>query len=237
VANYYILNLAVADEMFVLTLPFLCVATYTGDWAFGDSACRLTYALRETYKYASLLTLMALSVDRCLATYHRLAHLRRIGIGVGVCAVIWAASLVGAGTPYAVFSRVRERRGRRSCLVERPRSGQQVWTYGHLLVGVVVPLAVIAIANALLLRRLRSFAGYSTTRRTPPTLGTAPRDVDHSSVRRQKARENMARLVLTIVALFVVCQLPYHIIEVYPPTMLRFKIKTGALIGRRHGAL
>jgi len=50
VANYYILNLAVADELFVLTLPFLCVATFTGDWAFGDLACRLTYALRETYK-------------------------------------------------------------------------------------------------------------------------------------------------------------------------------------------
>lgn len=146
VANYYILNLAIADELFVLTLPFLCVATYTGDWMFGDAACRLTYTLRETYKYASLLTLLALSVDRCLATYHRLAHLRSIAVGIGVCVVVWVVSLwsawvvslVGAGTPYAVYSRVLERAGSRSCLVRWPWTGQivvqRVWTYGHLVV-------------------------------------------------------------------------------------------------------
>jgi len=217
VANYYILNLAVADELFVLTLPFLCVATYTGDWAFGDAACRLTDALRETNKYASLLTLVALSVDRCLATYHRLAHLRRIGVGVGVCALIWAASGLGAGTPYAAFSRVQRRAGRRSCRVRWPWAGrvaaQRAWTYGHLLVGVVAPLAAIAVANALLLRRLRSLAGYAASVRRR-TVSTRHDDAGDSSVRRQRASQNMARLVLAIVILFVVCQLPYHIIEV-----------------------
>jgi len=138
VANYYILNLAIADELFVLTLPFLCAATYTGDWMFGDTTCRLTYSLRETYKYASLLTLVALSIDRCLATYHRLAHLRSIAVGVGVCVVVWVVSLVGAGTPYAVYSRVLERAERRSCFVRWPWTGQiaaqRAWTYGHLVV-------------------------------------------------------------------------------------------------------
>jgi len=230
VANYYILNLAVADELFVLTLPFFCVTTYTADWAFGDAACRLTYALRETYKYTSLLTLVALSVDRCLATYHRLAHLRTIARGVAVCVVIWVVSVVGAGTPYAVYSRVLERAGRRRCVVGWPWTGwiaaQRAWTYGHLLIGVVVPLVVIAVANVLLLQRLRLFAGRTTSVRRGAlrTLGTAaavstelPRthgDAD-SSVRRQRASRNMARLVLAIVIIFVVCQLPYHIIEVF----------------------
>ena len=226
VANYYILNLAVADELFVLTLPFLCIATYMGDWAFGDAACRLTYTLRETYKYASLLTLVALSVDRCLATYHRLAHLRSIAIGCGVCVVVWVVSLVGAGTPYAVYSEVVERSGHRSCLVRWPWTGQvaaqRAWTYGHLLLGVVVPLGVIAVANVVLLRRLRSFAGRTTCVRQGAvrTFGMAtavaadlPRDAD-ASVRRQRASQSMARLVLAIVIIFVVCQLPYHIIEV-----------------------
>jgi len=233
VANYYILNLAVADELFVLTLPFHCVATYTADWAFGDAACRLTYALRETNKYASLFTLVALSVDRCLATYHRVAlQLRSIAVGIGVCVAIWAVSLVGAGTPYAIYSQVLERAGgRRSCLVRWPWSGQlaaqRAWTYGHLLIGVVVPLVGIAVANALLLRRLRSMAGRRTSVQQTAlrlldaaTAGVAgglpsprPADVD-SGVRRQRASQSMARLVLAIVVIFVVCHLPYHIMEV-----------------------
>lgn len=217
VANYYILNLAVADELFVLTLPFFCVVTYTADWAFGDAMCRLTYALRETTKYSSLLTLVALSVDRCLATYHRLAHLRGIAVGVGVGAVVWAISLVGAGMPYAVYSRVVQRDGRRSCRVTWPWEGQRAarraWTYGHLVVGVIAPLLVIAVANALLLRRVRSFAGGLRTHSTSGRLSHRPGQSD-SGLRRQRASQNMARLVFAIVIIFVVCHLPYHIIEV-----------------------
>jgi len=219
VANYYILNLAVADELFVLTLPLYCVASYTNDWPFGDAMCRLTYALRETNKYASLLTLVALSIDRCLATYHHLAHLRSITIGISICVVIWAVSLFAAGTPYAIYSQVRLRglTGRRSCQVSWPWTGQlvaqRVWTYGQLMIGLVTPLVVIAVANALLLHRLRSFAGLQTAN-AATRLSRRRSGACDSSVRRQRASQNMARLVLAIVVIFVVCQLPYHIMEV-----------------------
>lgn len=105
---------------------------------------------------------------------------------------------------------------------------QRAWTYGHLVVGVVVPLVIIAVANSLLLRRLRSFAGRRSTsvgRGTSlshGTTATASGELPHrrgdavdSGVRRQRASQNMARLVLAIVIIFVVCQLPYHIIEVF----------------------
>jgi len=138
-------------------------------------------------------------------------------------------SLVGAGSPYAVYSRVVARAGRRSCLVRWPWAGQlaaqRAWTYGHLLIGVVVPLVVIAVANALLLHRLRAFAGHATSVRqgTLRTVGTTASIASRLSrrsgggdtnIRRQRASQNMARLVLAIVFIFVVCQLPYHIIEV-----------------------
>ena len=223
------------------------MTTYSADWVFGDVACRLTYALRETNKYASLLTLVALSVDRCLATYHRLSHLRSIVVGVGVCAAIWLVSLLAVGSPYVVYSRVVDRAGRRSCVVRWPWTGQvgaqRAWIYGHLSIGVVVPLCLIAVANVLLLRRLRLFAfvragshstggvasvgrGALSTAAVVNMVARASRrhahhvdnddddDVVQSSVRRQRASQNMARLVLAIVVIFVVCQLPYHIMEV-----------------------
>lgn len=45
VSNYYMWNLALADELFVFTLPFFCYATWTGDWIFGNFACKVGIAL------------------------------------------------------------------------------------------------------------------------------------------------------------------------------------------------
>jgi len=42
VSNYYMWNLALADELFVLALPFFCYATWTGDWIFGSVACKVS---------------------------------------------------------------------------------------------------------------------------------------------------------------------------------------------------
>lgn len=74
VSNYYIWNLALADLLFILTLPFFCFATYTGHWVFGDVTCRVAYVFRECNKFASVFTLMALSVDRFLASFHDLSR-------------------------------------------------------------------------------------------------------------------------------------------------------------------
>jgi len=41
VSNYYIWNLAFADELFVLTLPFLGYATYAGNWPLDAVSCKV----------------------------------------------------------------------------------------------------------------------------------------------------------------------------------------------------
>ena len=64
VANYYILNLAIADEFLLLTLPFFIYATYTQNWVFGDFGCKLSTVAREMNKFTSVFTLVALSIDR-----------------------------------------------------------------------------------------------------------------------------------------------------------------------------
>jgi hypothetical protein len=267
VSNLYILNLAAADALFVLTLPFFCYATYTGKWAFGEPVCKLTYAVRETNKYASVLTLVALSVDRCLATFHRVVGCRRTPVAVGVCAAIWTLCLAGAGVPQIVYGRLVDLpNGRRSCRVEWPHLVQlparRAWIYGQLVLGVVVPFVIIAAVNIVLLLRLKSFARQATTSRqrqarqhqqsTCPsaagaddggvcknssssgsrmirrllarsaggstaaaTVVAAPLTRELSaSTRRERATRNMIRLVMAIIAIFAVCQLPYHIIEI-----------------------
>ena len=46
---------------------------------------------------------MALSVDRCLASYPNLGHLRTFNIGKLVCAVVWTTSVLLA-SPYGYLA-------------------------------------------------------------------------------------------------------------------------------------
>ena len=64
VANYYILNLSVADFLFCCALPFFAFSTFTQHWPFGNICCKTAYLLRDINRFTSIFTLCALSIDR-----------------------------------------------------------------------------------------------------------------------------------------------------------------------------
>jgi hypothetical protein len=242
ISNYYILNLAVADDLFLLTLPFFCVATYTSNWSFGNAACKLAYVFRESNRFAGLLTLAALTVDRCLATCRSSSQYRRIPVGLAVCIAVWVVSLV-ASWPYLIHARVSAGPSTRlSCRLEwqqYPVLVRRVWIYSQLVLGLIVPFAVVVGANALLVIRLRRRLLYrlrspdrsvsSTSNETRGSVCQARSSLlSRQSQRRQShhlhhhhhrpeaaARRavTMAKLVLVVVVVFVGCQLPYHAVE------------------------
>ena len=76
VANCYIGNLAVADLSFVATLPLFCWNTFTSDWPFGDAACKLAFSVHDGVRFVGVFTLVALSVDRYMASYYDLGRYR-----------------------------------------------------------------------------------------------------------------------------------------------------------------
>jgi len=159
ISNYYILNLAAADELLLWAVPLYCVSTYTSDWMFGETVCKISYVFRDSNKYTGILTLVALSVDRCLASYHNTAALRRVPVGMGVCIAVWIVSL-GASVPYAtnvVVTVSPAAGGRRTCqfVLTPGTESHRAWIYSQLTLGLAVPLAVIVGANAVLLCRLR----------------------------------------------------------------------------------
>ncbi|ELT87917.1 hypothetical protein CAPTEDRAFT_25429, partial [Capitella teleta] len=190
VANYYIWNLAFADLLYILMLPFFCFATFSSQWIFGEIVCKVAFVLRECNKFASVFTLMALSVDRYLATHHNLSAMRTIRVGKLVCVCIWLAGL-GVCFPFARYSAMTGSHTHLSCQVTWPSLHSRViWTYLHTALGLVIPLLIIISFNVLLLRRLRS-------------LGPA--------VSRAGRASTMTKTVLVVVALFVVCQIPSYV--------------------------
>ena len=199
VANYYILNLALADEIFILTLPVFCYATITNDWIFGEPLCKISYVLREINKFGSIFTLAALSLDRYVASFHNLGHLRTIRVGKCVCLCIWVASLAMC-TPYFMYSSTVERGAGKSCVINWPTKNtlyhKRIWTYSQMTLGLLVPFSLISISYICLVRRLQAIM--------------RPRKSD----RIRKPNRKMTRTVLVVFIIFVICQVPYYVIDV-----------------------
>ena len=129
---------------------------------------------RECNKFASVYTLVALSVDRFLATFHQFGRFRQIRCGLAACAAIWIICLA-LSTPYWLFSQVvRTSRNRRSCKIQWPSMiVHRVWTYCSLVVGLVAPFGVIATFSLLLLLRVRGRAAAAGGPGSGPSTAAA----------------------------------------------------------------
>lgn len=67
VTNTYLLNIAVADFLLLLSIPFLIVTILANGWIFGHVLCKMYYNFIHINQYVSSLLLAALSFDRYLA--------------------------------------------------------------------------------------------------------------------------------------------------------------------------
>ncbi|KAL7832449.1 hypothetical protein AOLI_G00299970 [Acnodon oligacanthus] len=92
VANVFVLNLALSDLTFLITLPMWATYTALGyDWPFGDFLCKAVAGLAFFTLYASVFFLTALSIDRYLAIVHPVEsrQCRTVAYAWCVCALVW----------------------------------------------------------------------------------------------------------------------------------------------------
>lgn len=97
VANIFVLNLAISDLTFLITLPMWATVTATGyHWPFGGFLCKTSAGLVIFNLYTSVFFLTALSIDRYLAIVHpvRSRRLRTVVYARITCVVIWLFAFV-----------------------------------------------------------------------------------------------------------------------------------------------
>ncbi|GAA6215023.1 type-1 angiotensin II receptor isoform X1 [Lates japonicus] len=97
VANIFVLNLAVSDLTFLITLPMWATFTATGyHWPFGGFLCKASAGLVIFNLYTSIFFLTALSIDRYLAIVHpvRSRRFRTVVYARITCVVIWLFAFV-----------------------------------------------------------------------------------------------------------------------------------------------
>ena len=204
VANYYIWCLSLADLLFILTLPFFSYTTYMKDWPFGQVACKVSFAFRETNRFCSVFILVALSWDRYIASFYNLSHLRTIKLGIIICSIIWVICLT-LSLPYWLYAVTETTRANQTrCMFRWPRQYKmqymEMWTYFQLVSGLLLPLAMILLAYVLLSLRLKQML-----RGTGASAASGVK----------KPSRKMTKTVAVVVTTFLVCQTPYYLMEVW----------------------
>ena len=196
VANYYIWSLAFADILYVLSLPLFCWASYLGHWPFSDDfgnvTCKLAYSCRDMTKVASALILVALSIDRCLASFYNIQKLRAIKSGKIVIMTIWIISTLLSLHSFAFAKTINS-----SCKLDNASYGL-VWAILQLLVSYILPSFGMCIAYTILFKRMQR---QMLVRKSSTSSVTNP-------------SRTMTRTVFAVAVTFTLCQTPYHISQI-----------------------
>ncbi|XP_077569567.1 relaxin-3 receptor 1-like [Stigmatopora nigra] len=178
--NFFIINLAVTDFQFVLTLPFWAVDTALDfSWPFGDAMCRVVLSVTVMNMYASVFFLTAMSVTRYLSVTHALkrsAHRWWSRCVKWVCAALWFAA-TACTAPTAVYSAVTVVAGEKLCLLKFPEGHDWLALYHiqKILVAFIIPLLIVSVNYLMLLRfiKRKSMCGSNPRKRSKVTKSVA----------------------------------------------------------------
>ncbi|CAI9593891.1 unnamed protein product, partial [Staurois parvus] len=96
-AVVFMLNLAFADVLFVMLLPFKIIYRFSGNnWVIGEGTCRFVIVAFYCNMYCSILLMTCISVDRFLAVVYPIRSLlwRKVSRAWKICLFIWMVSIV-----------------------------------------------------------------------------------------------------------------------------------------------
>ncbi|XP_043932599.1 probable G-protein coupled receptor 25 [Protopterus annectens] len=192
----FVINLALADLIFVFTLPLWSVSAATDNhWRFGDSLCKLSSYIISVNKFSSIAFLTCMSVDRYLAVVRLLdtRFVRNKRCILIACVTIWLVSLV-MGLPSLIYRYVlRDGNSTRTLCVEETQSAfYNAFSLSSLLLTFVVPLTIILFCYGSIYMRLHTRFEMANV---------------------EIKRNNSLKIVFSIVTAFICSWLPFNVFK------------------------
>uniref|UniRef100_A0A3Q2PPZ8 Opioid receptor delta 1 n=1 Tax=Fundulus heteroclitus TaxID=8078 RepID=A0A3Q2PPZ8_FUNHE len=196
--NIYIFNLALADALATSTLPFQSAKYLMSTWPFGELLCKAVIAIDYYNMFTSIFTLTMMSVDRYIAVCHPVKALdfRTPAKAKLINVCIWILSSV-VGVPVIIMALLWfYPSGNTACMLRFPKPEWYWDTLMKICVFIfafVVPVLVITICYGLMILRLKSVRLLSGSKEKDRNL------------------RRITRMVLVVVAAFIVCWTPIHL--------------------------
>ncbi|XP_072304745.1 P2Y purinoceptor 1-like [Eucyclogobius newberryi] len=194
--NVFVLNLGLADILYLLTLPFLVVYHFKGrKWVFGDTLCKITRFCFNVNLYGSIGFLTCISVYRYLSIVHPMKALGRLTPSHSrvISALVWL--FVGAQTiPDMFFTKTHRHKAGKCYDTTSTDFVEDYLRYsiGWTLTGFCLPFLVTVGCYGHVIVTLRSPCFTDTDR---------------------LLRRRSLRLLLVLILLFSVCYIPYHVLR------------------------
>lgn len=191
----YIFNLALADGMFMVGLPFIASQNFQNQWVFGDTACKVVMVLDGINQFTSVYCLTVMSIDRYMALGEPLHFApwrtpRRAKI---VSAVLWLFSLLTILPMALHFSANHGTCG--------PVLVSEAWWLGVLsytfIMGFALPFIIMTVCYSAMLFTMRS----------QRLRYWVPNSEGH------RVEQQVTKMVVAVVVVFAMCWLPFYIMN------------------------
>uniref|UniRef100_A0A3Q2NY76 Chemokine (C-C motif) receptor 6a n=1 Tax=Fundulus heteroclitus TaxID=8078 RepID=A0A3Q2NY76_FUNHE len=208
--DVYLLNVAIADLLFVLALPFI-IYNELYSWPMGQLACKLLRGSYSVNLYSGMLMLACISTDRYIAIVQarRSFRLRSLSYSRIICVLIWlCAVLVSVPTFYFYhwyqpthhdYIGIEEEEETPTgpqyvCEFKFHNTGTaRIWKVGvpiiQLSIGFFLPLLIMIFCYASVMVTLLKNRNFQ----------------QHKAV----------QVVLVVVLVFILCHLPYNLVLLY----------------------
>lgn len=232
VANTFMLNLCVADLLFLLSLPLWAVYYSLGySWPFGRLACKLCGALLNYNLYASIFFITSMSVDRYLAIVHplRSQDARNPRRARWVCVLVWVlACACSSPSLYLRDTYHIEELAVEACGLMYPdHAWYMTLVLMKMILAFLLPLVIISCCYCAIGRHLVADKGLGVTQNQWRPQNAAPyKSLESKSARASAARVNsrgssskslegrrLERVLWTVgavVVAFFLCWFPFH---------------------------
>ncbi|NXA48100.1 CCR9 protein, partial [Nothocercus julius] len=186
----YLLHLAIADLLLLLTLPFWAKAASDG-WIFKSFMCKIVNSMYKINFYSCTLFLTCISFDRYItvvqATKAKNSKQKRLLRSKLMCLAVWLTS-VSLCIPEVVYSEIRQVGDVTACKMTYPPSINRAFRVTVLAlkitIGFFLPLLVMVICYTLIIH----------------TLLQAKRSQKQKSL----------KIITTIITAFLLSQFPYN---------------------------
>ncbi|XP_067936665.1 allatostatin-A receptor-like [Watersipora subatra] len=203
--NYLVLNLAIADLLFVIIcVPFTAVKYATPVWIFGEAWCSIYNYMAYVCAWASVYTLVFMSLDRCLAIVFamRLRGHNKTRTTIIAIVIMWVVVLLSNIPALYFFGEHEYYFGndtiRKTCLPkEQDGPAKRTFHFSYFVFGFMLPVVVIAALYSVLIASLVS---------QPMSAG--------SKSSAKKITKRVTVMVIIVVVVFIICWLPLHTILV-----------------------
>ncbi|XP_034088565.1 melanin-concentrating hormone receptor 2 [Gymnodraco acuticeps] len=196
VSDIYLLNLAIADMLFLLVMPFnIHQLVRDRQWVFGSFMCKAVVVVDVSNQFTTVGIVTVLCIDRYIAIVHPTSEKRTIQWTIIINMLVWLGSML-LTVPVMLYAKAVRRQQFEVCIIDLEGPEDMYWyTLYQSILGFIIPLFIISTFYSLTLYHV------------------------FSSIRRVKRKQSVwakraTKMVLMVIALFLICWSPYHVIQV-----------------------